>query len=70
MNPDLNDSERALIKMLSTEPSWKSLLEKLEPGPVSGYRLDKAPTGQYEIYIYESGFADGANNILDVLKNG
>ena len=69
--PLFSDAERQFLNRLVMEPLWQSILKKLEPAQVPTFRPDLVAIHsekQYELWVYESGFAAGANNILEVLK--
>lgn len=62
----LTEPEIALLRALNTEPAWRTLIEKLRPPPPSPFRpdLDDPQEKRYSMWIYESGIADGANEII------
>lgn len=68
--PLFNDAERQFLNRLVMEPLWQSIMKKIEPAQIPTFRPDLAINSekQYDLWVYESGFAAGANNILEVLK--
>lgn len=70
MNQTFSEPEKTLLRMLRAEPAWFSILEKLAPPGVAPWRPDLETKGenQYHSYIYDSGYANGANDLITTLR--
>ena len=66
----LNDVEKAAVRELSRNPAVTGLLNRIENehGQVPKWRAGGSEDGKTNQWIYRSGFADGIEYVIKLLR--